>query len=114
MPIFVDARIPVTFAPAASAGHGDALLIAGKCAVADGVPVARLVAPPPGHATGCACCDPRGPVAQALHRLFLDRARGTSAFFTRLVVCAGAEEQTAIRQALAGDAFLAGRYRVAD
>ena len=29
MPIFVDARIPVAFAPATNAGRGDALLIEG-------------------------------------------------------------------------------------
>jgi hypothetical protein len=114
MPIFIDARIPVMFAPAASAGRGDAVLIEGEGTAPEGVPVARLAAPPPGHATGCTCCAPRGPVAEALHRLFLARARGGCAFFTRVVVCAGAEGEAAIRQALAGDAFLAGRYRVAE
>ncbi len=118
MPIFVDARIPVAFAPAASAGRGDALLIEGDGPVPDGVPdglpVARLAAALPGHVAGCACCAPRGPVAAALHRLFLARARDAAAFFTRLVVCAGAEGEAAVRQALAADAFLAGRYRVAE
>lgn len=112
MPIFVDARIPVAFAPAASAGRGDALLIEGEGAAPDGMPVVRLAAAPPGHAAGCACCAPRGPVAEALRGLFLARARDASAFFTRLVVSAGAEGEAAIRQALAADAFLAGRYRV--
>lgn len=117
MPIFVDARIAVTFAPAASAGRGEALLIEGQGAAPDGVPVARFAAVPVGHfpagpAPGCACCRPRGPVAEALHRLFLARARGASACFTRVIVAAGAEGEAAVRQALAGDAFLAGRYRV--
>ena len=113
MTIFVDARIPVTFAPAATAGRGDAVLIDGEGAVPEGVPVARIQATPPGHAADCTCCAPRGPVAEALHHLFLARARGACAFYTRVVVSAGAEGEAAIRQALANDAFLAGRYRVA-
>jgi hypothetical protein len=113
MPIFIDARIPVVFAPAGTAGRGDALLIEGDAATPAGLPVARFSVALPGHALGCACCAPRGPVAEALHRLFLARARGTAAFFARVVVTAGPDGEAAVRQALAGDAFLAGRYRPA-
>ena len=112
MAIFVDARIPVVFAAAAVAGLGDALLIEGEEKAPDWVPVARFSSAPAAHVAGCACCVPRGPVAEALRLLFLSRARGTSAFFTRLVVATGEKGETAVRQALAGDAFLAGRYRL--
>jgi hypothetical protein len=113
MPIFIDARIPVVFAPAGAAGGGDALLIEGDGAAPDGLPVARFSTALPGHAVGCACCAPRGPVADALHRLFLARARGTAAFFARVVVAAGPEGEAAVRRALVDDAFLSGRYRAA-
>ena len=111
MPIFIDARIPVVFAPAATAGGGDAVLIEGDGAAPEGVAVARFSVALPGHVPACACCAPRGPVAVALHGLFLARARGTAAFFSRVVVLASAAGEAAVRQALAGDAFLAGRYR---
>jgi hypothetical protein len=114
MPIFIDARIPVVFAPAGAAGSGDAVLIEGDGVAPDGLPVARFSAALPGHAVGCACCTPRGPVAEALHRLFLARARGTAAFFARVVVAAGPEGEAAVRQALVDDAFVAGRYRPAE
>ena len=113
MPIFIDARIPVVFAPAAMAGRGDAVLIEGDGAAPEGVAVARFSIARPGHVPGCACCAPRGPVAVALHGLFLARARDPVAFFSRVVVAAGAEGEAAVRQALAEDAFLAGRYRSA-
>ena len=114
MPIFIDARIPVVFAPAATAGSGEAVLIEGDAAVPAGVPVARFSIARPGHVSGCACCAPRGPVAVALHGLFLARACDPAAFFNRVVVAAGPEGEAVVRQALADDAFLAGRYRAAE
>ena len=112
MPIFIDARIPVIFAPATTAVDGDALLTEGDAAAPEGVPVARFSAELPGHALGCACCAGRSPVAAALHRLFLARARGTAAFFARVVVACGPEGEAAVRQALAEDGFVGGRYRL--
>jgi len=112
MPIFIDARIPVVFAPAATAGNGDALLIEGDAAAPEGVPVARFSADRPGHAPGCACCAARGPVAEALRVLFLARARGTAAFFARVVVASGPQGEAAVRRVLAEDAFVGGRYRL--
>jgi hypothetical protein len=114
MPIFIDARIPVVFAPAAAAGSGDALLIEGDGAAPEGVPVARFSIARRGHVPGCACCAPRGPVAVALHGLFLARVRDPAAFFSRVVVASSPEGAAVVRQALADDAFLAGRYRVAE
>jgi hypothetical protein len=112
MPIFVDARIPVLFAPAATAGPGDALLTEADLP-GGAMPVWAAAPRPHGVASGCVCCRPGGAPAQALRRLFLARARGEVAFFSRLVVAAGAAGEAAVRQALASDAFLAGRYRVA-
>jgi len=114
MPICADPRVLVVFAPAASAGPGDALLLEGEGAGPEGVPMARFSAARPGHVVGCACCAPRGAVAQALHALFLARSRGTCGFFTRVVVAAGPAGEAAVRQALAEDVFLAGRYRAAE
>jgi hypothetical protein len=110
MPIFVDARIPVFFAPVPPAG-GDAVLIEGDDEAPEGLPSARFFLALPGHEAGCACCAPRGPVAEALHRMFLARAQGTAAFFGRVVVLASAAGEAAVRRALAEDGFLAGRYR---
>ena len=114
MPICADPRVPVVFAPAASAGPDDALLLEGEGVGPEGAPVARFSAARPGHLAGCACCAPRGAVAQALHSLFLARARGACGFFTRVVVVAGPAGEAAVRQALAEDVFLAGRYRAAE
>ena len=95
MAIFVDARIPVVFAPASVSGPGDAVLTEANL---------------PGHAAGCACCAPRGALSQALHRLFLARARGEVPFFRRVVITIPAAATA--RDSFDRDAFLAGRYRV--
>lgn len=114
MPIYVDARVPVLFAPATVAGPSDALLIEGEGGAPEGVPVAHFSVARAGHPVGCACCAPRGPVAEALHGLFLARARGSGGFFARVIVTASAAGEAAVRQALADDAFLVGRYRMAE
>jgi hypothetical protein len=114
MPNFADPRIAVIFAPAASAGAGDAVLMEGEGAAPPGVPVARFGAARPGHLAGCACCAPRGAVATALHRLFVDQMRAGGAMFARVVVAAGPAGQAAVRRALEDDAFLAGRYWAAE
>jgi hypothetical protein len=108
---FTDPRIPLVFAAAATAGEGDVVLVEGEGLAPAGVPVARFAPGLPGHVVGCACCAPRGAVASALHRLFLDRVRAGGAMFTRVVVVAGPAGEAAVRLALAEDAFLAGRYR---
>jgi hypothetical protein len=113
MPIFVDARLPVHFASAA-AGPGDALLIEGEGMEPEGVAVAHFLVAPAGHLVGCPCCAPRGPVVQALLGLFIARVRGECPHFARVIVMASAAGQVAVRQALAEDVFLAGRYRAAE
>jgi hypothetical protein len=102
MPILIDARIPVAVGPAAMARADDAVL-----AEAD-LPRSGMTGAP-GHPAGCACCLSRGAMAQALHRLFLARARGEVPFFRRVVVAA--PDGAALAEALTGDAFVSGRYR---
>jgi hypothetical protein len=112
MPIFVDARVPVVFGGLSSAGPGDAVLAEGDAVVPAGVTVVRFDLCQPGHPSDCACCAPRGAVAAALRDLFVARARAAVPWFNRVLVVARAEGAAAVRQALADDGFLAGRYRL--
>lgn len=102
---FVDARVPIVFAPAAEAGPEDAVVEAVADAVVE-MPVADA-----GHVPGCACCVPRGALAEALGRLFLARARGDVRFFRRVVVVT--DNPAAVAAALAADPFVSGRFRLA-
>jgi hypothetical protein len=107
-----DMRIPIVMGVEPAAG--DAFL------VEDGadMPVAgyavrfALGTSSPGHAPGCACCTLRGPAADALTRMFRDRATGAAPFFTRVVVLASPEGETAVRDALAADVVTQARYRL--
>ena len=80
-----DDRIPVRFGRPEA---GEAVLIEGDAQVAPDRPVARFRLAPglAGHVSGCPCCVPRGPVAEALGRLFLARARGEVAWFHSIAV----------------------------
>lgn len=111
-----DDRVTVRFGSAAEAGPDETLLIEGDAPAPPGHVVARfrLVPGLPGHPAGCACCSPRGPVAEALGRLFLARARGEAAFFHSVVaVTATPGGEAAVRAALAEDQVSAGRFRLA-
>ena len=108
-----DARIGVRFGAASDAGPDAALLIEGD-APAERPAAARftLLARIATHPFGCACCAPRGPVAEALGRLFLARARGELPWFHSViaVTCtdAGAD---AVRAALTSDIVTTARFR---
>lgn len=99
----------------ASAAGVVAWLVQGDAPAPGPGPVARFRLPVAGagHPAGCVCCVPRGPVAEALSRLFLARARGEVAFFHDVLAlpfdAAGA---AAIRDALAADSLLAARFRL--
>src|SRR5271163_4734610 len=87
-----DGRIGVRFGAAGDAGPGDALLIEGDATGGRDAPavqaaVARFVVPVrvTTHPIGCICCAPRGPVVEALGRLFLARARGEVPWFRSVV-----------------------------
>lgn len=95
-----DARVPVAFGPLSEAGDGDAVL-------------AGPFGPAPGHSAGCACCAPRAPAAEALSRLFTQRARGEVAFFRRVLVVADEADASAVRTALASDPVASARFRLA-
>lgn len=107
-----DDRVPVVFGPAEAAEEGDALLIEGEMPAPPGRAVARYVLPEGGHASGCACCVPRGPAAEALACLFLARVRGEAPFFTRVVaVAAGMAGRAAVADALRRDPLARARFR---
>jgi hypothetical protein len=111
-----DDRVPVRFGSIDAAGPDAALLVEGDAVVPAGHVMARFRMGPSliGHPFGCACCMPRGPVAEALARLFLARARGEVAFFRSVVaVVATPAGEAAVRAALAEDQVSAGRFRLA-
>src|SRR3954469_5256290 len=109
-----DHRMPVRFAPADAAGPDEALLIEGDASAPVGRAIAwfRPAQGLAGHPFGCACCVPRGPVAEALGRLFLARARGEVGWFGSVVAVATPPGEAAVRAALADDQVSAARFRV--
>jgi hypothetical protein len=111
-----DDRVPVRFGSVDAAGPDAALLVEGDAVVPAGHAVVQIRLGPglTGHPFGCACCVPRGPVAEALGRLFLARARSEVAFFRSVVaVVATPAGEAAVRAALAEDQVSAGRFRLA-
>jgi hypothetical protein len=66
-----------------------------------------------GHPMGCTCCTPRGPVADALGRLFLARARREVPWFSAVVAVARTEAGAdAVRAALRDDVVTTARFRL--
>ena len=102
-----DGRVPVVFGARQDAQEGD-IVLAG---VLDGPPGHDLVAAPE-HGAGCTCCVARTPAAQALSRLFMQRARGEVAFFRRVLV-EGQALEAAVRAALQSDPGAVARFRLA-
>jgi hypothetical protein len=107
-----DARIPVILG--GEPGPDDAILVEdGQDMPQNGHAVRfALAGGKPGHVSGCACCTPRGPVADALSTLFQARARGTAPFFKRVVVLASPNGEAAIRTALDSDLVARARFRL--
>lgn len=104
-----DERILVSPAEdgAALLAHGSALVLGPDEPAPPGTAVERLGLRPLLHDAACVCCSPRVALAEALHRLFLRRARGEVAFFRRVVVSLPAAE---IGAALA-DPLVSSRFR---
>ena len=102
----IDARIPVAFGIRWTA-QKDEIVLADAL---DGLPGHGL-AGAPSHDAGCACCVARTPAAQALSRLFMQRARGEVAFFRRVLV-EGQALEAAVRAALHSDPVVAARFRL--
>jgi len=114
MTLFIDARIPVTIGGGHPPAPTTALLIEGDATAPGPQPVARFVLPEGGHPAGCACCTPRGPVAEALGRLFLARARGECPWFNEVVALVNSEAgRQAVRKALQDDPLISARFRAA-
>ncbi len=66
------------------------------------------------HVPGCACCGLRGPVAEALDRLFLGRVRGECPWFTAIAALPhSADAAEAIRRTLRDDPVSSARFRLA-
>lgn len=107
MTLMFDARIPVVFGSRGEAQDGDVVL----AGMLDG-PAGHDLVDAPGHDVGCACCAARTPAAQALGRLFIQRARGEVAFFRRVLV-EGQTLEAAVRTALQSDPVAAARFRLA-
>ena len=109
----LDARVPLVFGQVADAGPDDAVLTDGDAAAPQAATVLRLnieAGLPTTHAPNCACCLPRQPAAAALGGLFLARARGEVPFFRRVVAVMA--DPAALRQAVATDPLVAGRFRL--
>ncbi len=94
-----DARIAVVVGDPALARPGDRVLFA------------PAAASRPEHMAGCACCRPRGGLAMALGKLFLDQARDPVAGFTRVLV-ADLDAAT-VAQDIDADVLARARYRFA-
>jgi hypothetical protein len=106
-----DLRIPIFF----GVGTGEAadawLVEAGAAMPPEGYAV-RFALPQQqfGHAIGCSCCTLRGPAADALTRMFQDRATGAAPYFKRVIVLASTAGCALVREALAQDAVTRARY----
>lgn len=112
MALFIDARIPVLLAHRAAVTASDAVLLEGDAAApSQAAAVGRFNAAPVPHPAGCVCCLPRGQAAEALGWLFLARVRGEVRFFDRVVACV--QDREAVLAALADDALVAARFRLA-
>lgn len=111
---FTDPRIPVRFGTLSEAAPGVALLIEGDAPAPAGAALIRFTMRPAlGHPAGCACCLPRGPVAEALSRLYLDQARGNAVPLTIVVaVTRTTAGERAVRAALTRDPVSVARFRL--
>lgn len=112
--LHTDSRIPVHFGALSDAEPGIALLIEGDTPAPPGAAYARfMVRSPFGHTTGCTCCAPRGPAAEALTRLFLAGVRGVAGPFRGVVAVASSKAgRRAVRVALDADPLSAARFRL--
>jgi hypothetical protein len=105
-----DMRIPILLD--AQPNPDDAVLVEdGRDMPATGYAL-RFTAAKPGHVFDCTCCTLRGPAADALGRLYRERATGVAPYFKRVVVLASPEGENAIREALDNDVVTQARYRL--
>lgn len=116
MALFVDARIPVVFAPAGLAGDDDALLLGADAneALVRAMPTERLDSPAAAiHPADCSCCMPRSTIGRRLSGLFIARGRGEVGFFRRVVVATDdPAAREAVRAAVAQDPLASSLFRL--
>jgi len=110
----LDARIPLhLLRPGETPAPGMALLAEAPAEVS--ATAMALFSLTGAHVPACACCGVRGPVAEALDRLFLGRVRGEFPWFTAIAALPqSAEAAEAIRQTLRDDAASSARFRLAN
>jgi len=105
-----DMRIPIILGAKPQAG--DAVLVEDGHDMPASDHAVRFVVAKSGHVINCACCTLRGPAADALGRLFRERATGAAPFFSRVVVLASPEGEATVRAALESDVVSQARYRL--
>ena len=108
----LDARIPIhLLKPGETPAPGMALLAEAPAEVS--ATAMALFSLTGAHVPACACCGVRGPVAEALDRLFLGRVRGTLPWFSAIAALPqSAEAAEAIRQTLREDQASFARFRL--
>ena len=109
----LDARIPVhILALGATPAPGMAVLAEAPAEAS--APAMAIFTLEGAHVPACACCGARGPVAEALDRLFLGRVRGAHPWFTAIAALPrNAESAEAIRRTLREDQTSSARFRLA-
>ncbi|MCS6922192.1 MAG: hypothetical protein NZM07_09815 [Elioraea sp.] len=85
-----------------------AVVVAADAIAPRGDPLVRRLASSR-HGAACACCRPRAALAEALHRLFLDRARGAVPWFDRVELRLAVDAETL---AAFADPLVAARFRL--
>ena len=108
----LDARIPVhLLMPGETPAPGMALLA--EAPTETSAPAMALFSLTGAHVPACACCGARGPVAEALDRLFLGRVRGELPWFTAIAALPlSADSAEAIRRTLREDQASSARFRL--
>jgi len=105
-----DMRIPIVMGAAPE--PLDAVLVEDGLASPKAGYAVRFALALPGHVLGCTCCKLRTPVADALARIFRERATGAAPFYHRVVVLASPAGEAAVRTAVAEDVMTHARYRL--
>lgn len=108
----LDARIPIhLLKPGETPAPGVALLAEAPAEVS--ATAMALFSLTGAHVPACACCGVRGPVAEALDRLFLGRVRGEFPWFTAIAALpSSANGAEAIRRTLREDQASSARFRL--
>ena len=108
----LDARIPVhLLTPSEAPAPGMAVLA--EAPAEEKAPTMAVFTLEGAHAPACACCGARGPVAEALDRLFLGRVRGEFPWFTAIAALPRSTDAAeAIRRTLREDQASSARFRL--